>query len=324
MSIVVIPKHSMTIPQGVNERIDSYLSNKNLGQNLRMTRSQVQRLVEEGSVRVNQKKVKTSYKLREGDEVEVEIPAPTPVAAKAENIPLEILYQDKDLALINKAAGLVVHASAGHAEGTLVNALLYHLKDLSGIGGELRPGIVHRLDKDTSGIMLIAKNNPTHAQLVQMFQERQIQKTYYALAYGIFKKDSGVIENKLGRSRGDRKKISSKTAHGKEAKTSYRVLERFAHFSLLEVKPYTGRTHQIRVHLAEAGHPIVGDPVYGSKQWANKLSAPLQVLVKKANRQMLHAQQLEFIHPISQKKMKQSVDLPLDFKEILKLASTSC
>ncbi len=316
MPFVVNPKHSLKVLKGVSERIDLYLSK----QTLNLTRSQVQRLVEEGSVRVNQKQVKTSYKLREGDEIEIEIPAPTSVASKPENIPLEILYQDKDLALVNKAAGLVVHASAGHTEGTLVNALLYHLKDLSGIGGELRPGIVHRLDKDTSGIMLIAKNNPTHAQLVRMFQERQIQKTYLALAYGIFKKDSGVIENKLGRSKGDRKKISSKTAHGKEAKTSYQVLERFSCFSLLEVKPYTGRTHQIRVHLAEAGHPIVGDPVYGSKQWTSKLNATLQALVKKTNRQMLHAYQLELQHPIIEKKIKQKAELPADFKEILNLS----
>jgi len=297
-------------------RVDVFLSMQGLG----LTRSQIQKLLDGGLIRVNQKAAKASYKLRAGDEIEIEIPRPESIEAKPEAIPLEILYQDKYLAFVNKPAGLVVHASAGHASGTLVNALLHHLKDLSGIGGQLRPGIVHRLDKDTSGLMLIAKNNQAHADLARMFQNREIQKTYLALAYGSFKSDSGLIESKLGRSRGDRKKISSRTGRGKEAKTSYEVIERFPAMALLRVKPHTGRTHQIRVHLAEAGHPIVADPVYGGKQWVGKLKPPLQALVKRAQRQMLHAFQLEFVHPITGKKMKGEAALPEDFLEILKEA----
>lgn len=294
-------------------RIDIFLSRQNLG----LTRNQIQKLLEKGQIRVKGEKIKTSYKLRVGDQIEIEISSPEKIEAKPENIPLEVLYQDKHLAFVNKPAGIVVHAAAGHSSGTLVNALLYHLKDLSGIGGELRPGIVHRLDKDTSGIMLVAKNNQAHAELVRLFQQRAIQKTYLALAYGSFKKDSGLIESKLGRSRGDRKKISSRTFRGKEAKTSYQVLEHFQQMALLEVKPHTGRTHQIRVHLAESGHPVVGDPVYGGKQWLHKLSPALQALVKKSDRQMLHAFRLELIHPVSGKKLKFEAALPGDFQEIL-------
>lgn len=316
MSSLVNSKHHFCFDGKAPLRLDVFLST----QDLSITRSQVQKLLEEDKIRVNGKKAKAAYKLRVGDEVEVEIPPPQSVSTQAENIPLEILYQDKHLAFVFKPAGMVVHASAGHSRGTLVNALLHHLKDLSGIGGELRPGIVHRLDKDTSGILLVAKNNQSHARLVQMFQERKIQKTYLALAYGQFKSDKGLIENKLGRSRGDRKKISSRTSHGKEAKTSYEVLERFPHMALLKVMLHTGRTHQIRVHLAESGHPVVGDAVYGGKQWLGKLNAPLQALVKKANRQMLHAYQLELQHPISEKKMKQTAELPQDFQEILSLS----
>ncbi len=317
MSTLVNQIHSITVsPSTESSRIDVFLSRQNLG----IARSQIQKLLEDDFVVVNGKKVKAAYKVRVGDLIEVKIPSPQTIEAKPEKIPLEILYQDKHLALINKPAGLVVHASAGHQQGTLVNALLYHLKDLSGIGGSLRPGIVHRLDKDTSGIMLVAKNNQAHSDLVRMFQHREIQKTYLALAYGVFKNDSGMIENKLGRSKGDRKKISSKTSRGKEAKTSYQVLERFSHMALLEVTPHTGRTHQIRVHLAESGHPIVGDPVYGGKQWLGKLDAKLQGLIKKSNRQMLHAFRLELIHPISEKKLKYEAELSEDFKAILKIS----
>lgn len=296
------------------ERVDRFLARQNLG----LTRSQIQKLLDENFVRVNGRKIKAAYKVKVDDVIELVIPEPDVLEAKAENIDIEILYQDKHLAIIHKPAGLVVHASAGHAEGTLVNALLYHLKDLSGIGGALRPGIVHRLDKDTSGIMLVAKNNQAHAELVRMFQERKIQKTYWALAYGVFKNDSGLIENKIGRSKGDRKKISSKTSRGKEAKTSYKVLERFPQMALLEVKPLTGRTHQIRVHLAESGHPIVGDPVYGGRQWFAKLPQGLQEKLNQLPGQMLHAHSLEFLHPLQEKKMKYHAELPVLFKEVLK------
>ncbi len=320
MSSLVEKNHQIIVsPAAKPDRLDVFVSREKP----ELSRSQIQRYLEEGLLRVNQKQVKSSYKIRPGDVIDIEVPVPRELEAKAENIPLEILYQDKHLALVNKPAGMVVHASPGHADKTLVNALLYHLSDLSGIGGALRPGIVHRLDKDTSGIMLVAKNNESHSQLVRMFQNREIHKTYFALAYGNFKNDKGLIQNKLGRSRGDRKKISSRTARGKEATTSYQVRERFHHMALLEVSPLTGRTHQIRVHLAESGHPIVGDPVYGGKQWLGKLSKPLQDLLKQTNRQMLHAWKLEFVHPILHKKMKSEADLPEDFQEIIKLLRKS-
>jgi len=306
-------KISPDMPSG---RLDLFMARQNLG----LTRNQIQKLLEAGHIKLNGHEAKAAYKIRVGDCIEIEIPAPASLETKPEAIPLEILYQDKHVALIDKPAGLVVHASAGHSEGTLVNALLYHLKDLSGIGGKLRPGIVHRLDKDTSGIMLVAKNNRAHAELVRMFQNREIQKTYLALAYGSFKQDSGMMQNKLGRSRGNRKKISSKTQQGKEAKTSFKVLKRFSNMALLEVKPHTGRTHQIRVHLAESGHPVVGDAVYGGRQWIHKLSPALQGLVQKIKRQMLHAQRLEFVHPVSGKKIKGEASLPSDFQKILQEA----
>lgn len=303
-------------PESTACRIDVFLSQQNLG----ITRSHIQKLLEEDAVKVNGKKVKAAYKVKVNDVIELEIPSPQKIEAEPENIPIEILYQDKALAVINKPPGLVVHASAGHEKGTLVNALLFHLKDLSGIGGALRPGIVHRLDKDTSGIMLIAKNNQAHAELVRMFQNREIKKTYQALCYGTFKQDEGIVENKLGRSQGDRKKISSHTLHGKDAKTTYRVTERFPHMALVEAQPLTGRTHQIRVHFTELGHPIVGDPTYGGRHWVSKLEPVLQKMVKESNRQMLHAFRLELVHPITGKKLKFEADVPKDFEKILKTA----
>jgi len=310
-------KLSIQIPVSIPPtRIDIYLTQINLG----FSRSQIQKMLKEGRIRFENRPLNTSHKLKGGEKIEISIFAPEPLKARPEAIPLQILYEDKDLALINKPAGLVVHAAAGHSKGTLVNALLHHLKNLSGIGGVLRPGIVHRLDKDTSGIMVVAKHNEAHRILTQSFQDRKIHKKYLALAYGVFKQDHGKIQSSLGRSISDRKKISSKTKRGKEAVTEFKVVERFHHFALLEVHPLTGRTHQIRAHLTELGHPIVGDPVYGGKQWQKKLKGDLQEKILNTSRQMLHAWELEFTHPLKNKKIKQRADLPSDFEEILKLA----
>ncbi len=314
MSHLVTHKISVVSHQ-IPIRLDSYLTS----QDLKLTRSQIQKLIEAGHILVNGKVSRVSQKVHAGDEIFIQIPPERPLQAQAENIPISILFEDQHLAVINKPAELVVHASAGHASGTLVNALLYHLKKLSQVGGDLRPGIVHRLDKGTSGVMLIAKNNEIHFELARQFHDRKVQKTYLALAYGRFKKNEGEIQSRLGRSRGDRKKISSKTRNGREAKTFYKILKQYENMAFVEVKPYTGRTHQIRVHLAEAGHPVVGDPLYGGKQWIQKLSPSLQEVVRKLDHQALHAWKLKFTHPVTKKEMEIEAALPPEFQKIFDL-----
>ncbi len=312
----MVEKHFsfLVTPEDVGIRLDLYLSRQ-----AGLPRSQIQQLIEKNEVQVNKKKSKPAQKLHLNDEVEISIPPPVVIEATPEAIPLKIIYEDPDLAVIDKPAGLVVHASAGHFEGTLVNALLYHLKDLSDIGGALRPGIVHRLDKGTSGIMLVAKNNQTHAALSQQFQNRKIQKTYWALSYGSFKSAEGCFASQMGRSRGDRKKISSKTRRGKEAITFYRVLKSYQGVSEVELKPKTGRTHQLRVHLAESGHPILGDPVYGGKQWSKKVSEKAQGEVSRLTHQVLHAWKIGFEHPRLKQWLEFEAKIPEEFIKLLKL-----
>ncbi len=334
-------------------RIDSYLAR----QLSDLTRSQIQKLLKSKNILVNEKTVEVSYKVHPADQVVIQIPPAESLDSKPESIDLEIIYQDSEIAVINKPAELVVHAAAGHSSGTLVNALLYHLKDLSDIGGMVRPGIVHRLDKGTSGIMVIAKTNHAHVELSHQFQNRTIEKTYLALAYGYFKTGSGILRSFLGRSRANRKKISSKTRHGKEAVTEYRMIRlkdlipekkkkkqlkegdscppaarhglrrndkeevekklQKIPIALLEVKPKTGRTHQIRVHLAEAGHPIVGDPLYGGRQWIQKIDPALKKVIQQFERQALHAWKLRLIHPTTHKLMEFEAKIPDDFQKVL-------
>lgn len=294
-------------------RIDLFLVRLNPD----LTRSYLQKLIEDGQVTLEGRPVRASEKVHSGQRIRLKIPPPVVLKAEAEAIPLKVLYEDKHLAVVDKPAELIVHAAGKKSQGTLVNALLYHLKDLSGIGGSLRPGIVHRLDKGTSGLMVVAKTNEAHLALSRMFQEHQIEKTYLALAYGSFKADEGIIEGRIGRSRGNRKKFSSRTRKGREAKTRYRVLHRFENVALLEVKPYTGRTHQIRVHLSEAGHPLVGDPLYGGRQWIQKLPPKLQKGVQALGRQALHAWKLRFEHPLKKKELKLEAEIPQDLEEIL-------
>ena len=283
-------------------RIDKTLPN--LDKNL--TRVMSQKLIEQGNVKVNGKNVKTSYKLNENDKVEVEIPEVKEVSIEAQDIPVEVIYEDNDIIVVNKPKGLVVHPANGNPDGTLVNALMKICKGtLSGIGGEIRPGIVHRLDKDTSGVLIVAKNDKAHLALCKQIKNREVKKTYLALTRGIIKENEATINMPIGRSTTDRKKMAV-VKTGKEAITHFRVLERFKENTLLEINLETGRTHQIRVHLSQIGYPIVGDMVYSNGK--NKFGV---------QGQMLHAWKIKFMHPITGKEMKIEAPLPPYFEDVL-------
>ena len=247
-------------------RLDSFLADQS---GLELSRAQIKKLIEAGDIIVNGQASKPSQKLKLDDQITVQVPPPREIDAKAENIPLNIIHEDKDLIVINKPQGMVVHPAAGNHSGTLVNALLYHCQDLSGIGGIIRPGIVHRLDKDTSGLMVVAKNNHTHQALDKQFKVRKIFKQYIALVRGVVKEDSGVIDKVIGRHPINRKKmavIKTPKLRGRMATTIFKVIKRFKNYSLLDLVLKTGRTHQIRVHLHSIGHPVVGDQVYGRQK----------------------------------------------------------
>lgn len=290
---------------GENEeslRLDVFLSEQ---EDLGLTRSRIQGLIQEKMVMVNDLPGKANYKLKIGDKVTVSVPPPKELIIQGEEISLDIIYEDEDLIVINKPQGMVVHPANGICSGTLVNALLAHCKDLSGIGGVTRPGIVHRLDKDTSGLLVVAKNDLAHLSLAEQIKERQVKKTYLTLVYGNMKNDQGTIEAPIGRHPVDRKKMAVVFRTGKPAITHYRVLKRFGNYTYLEIDLETGRTHQIRVHLAYIGHPVVGDPVYSSK---NKFNLPGQ---------FLHSARLVFTHPRSGEEMEFSAPLPLVMEKIL-------
>jgi 23S rRNA pseudouridine1911/1915/1917 synthase len=265
------------------------------------SRSSAGRWIEEGHVLVNKKPVKQSYKLKEEDSVIVNIAKPPPLELLPENISLDIIYEDKDLIVINKAAKMVVHPAAGVPNGTLINALLFHCNELSKAGGEARPGLVHRLDKDTSGAIVAAKNDFTHRTLSKQFKDRKVDKVYTALVWGVFKEKSGYVDVPIGRSEADRKKIGVKTKKARDAYTEYKVLEQYEKTALLEIKIKTGRTHQIRVHMAHLKHPVVGDAVYGKKD-------------KNIDRQALHCSFLAFTHPVTEKRIEFKAELPEDIK----------
>ncbi len=290
----------------VNEngkRIDAYLSEKLED----VSRVAIQRLITNGKVFVNNKTVKASYKVQAGDMIQVEEEMPVDISIKAQNIPLDIIYEDKDIIVVNKPKGMVVHPANGNPDRTLVNAVMAICKDsLSGIGGQIRPGIVHRLDKDTSGIIIVAKNDKAHINLSEQIKEHKVKKTYIALVRGIVKENEATINMPIGRSEKDRKKMAV-TKKGKEAITHFKVLERYDKYTLLQVNIETGRTHQIRVHLSQIGYPIVGDEVYsnGKNEWNIK-------------GQCLHAKSLEFVHPVTGKKMYLEAKLPEYFEKILK------
>ena len=282
------------------------------------SRSFLARLVEQGHVLLDTKVAdKTSLRVEEGQVLTVDFPPPAPTSLVSQNLPLQILYEDPDLVIIDKPAGLVVHPAAGHADETLVNALLFHISDLSGIGGEIRPGIVHRLDKDTSGVMIIAKNDEAHRKLTAAWGTDAIRKEYLAIVYGTPAAARGNIDAPIGRDPRDRKRMAV-VAGGRAAITDYEVLERFRGASLLRCVLRTGRTHQIRVHLKHLGHPIVGDPVYSGPQWRGIPDKQLQKALASMERQALHAAKITFDHPRSGVRMTFEAPVPGDMAALLK------
>ena len=293
------------------------------------SRTKIAKLVKEGALLINGKAIKdNAKKVMFGDQIELEVPEVVATDIKPQKIPLDIVYEDKDLLVINKPIGMVVHPGAGNPDGTLVNALLHHCKgNLSGINGELRPGIVHRIDKDTSGLLVVAKNDIAHNALAKQFEEHSIQRTYLAFVWGMMKPIHGRIETFIGRSKYNRQKMSAEVASGKDAITNYKTLEIFKgntipDISLIECKLETGRTHQIRVHLSHKKNPILGDQMYGSKmRKIRNIDPELQTIIENINFQALHAQSLGFIHPTSGKELFFTTELPqvlLNLKKMLK------
>ena len=284
------------------KRLDTYIPSVDTD----ITSTSAQRLIEDGNILVNGKNAKVSYKIQENDKISVEIPEPKQIELKAQNIPIEIIYEDSDIIVVNKPKGMVVHPANGNPDGTLVNAIMAICKDsLSGIGGEIRPGIVHRIDKDTSGLLIVAKNDNAHVKMSEQIKNHEVKKKYIALVRGVFKENEATIDMPIGRSTSDRKKMAV-NKNGKNAITHIKVLKRFDKYTLLQVNIETGRTHQIRVHLSHIGYPIVGDYTYSNGK--NEFDVIGQCL---------HAQKLEFKHPITQKDMCLEAELPQYFKDIL-------
>ncbi|HJJ06390.1 MAG TPA: RluA family pseudouridine synthase [Clostridiaceae bacterium] len=283
-------------------RLDSYITKK-LND---LSRANIQRLIEDGNILVNSAKQKISYKVNSGDKIEITIPEPKKIDLKPQDIKVEIVYEDNDIIVVNKPKGLVVHPAVGNPDGTLVNAIMNICKDsLSGIGGEVRPGIVHRLDKDTTGLLIVAKNDKAHIKLSEQIKNREVKKIYIALVRGNIPENEATINMPIGRSTKDRKKMAV-VKNGKEAVTHFKVIDRFKNYTLLEIKIDTGRTHQIRVHMAEIGYPVVGDMVYSNGK--NEFGV---------EGQMLHAKSLDFKHPITGKNMHLEAELPKYFKDII-------
>ena len=292
----------LIVKENNQKRLDSYVTDKLS----KLSRTTAQRLIEEEKILVNGKKQKASYKPEEGDVIGIEIPEAKDVELKAQDIPVPVVYEDNDIIVVNKPKGMVVHPANGNPDGTLVNAVMAICKgSLSGIGGEIRPGIVHRLDKDTSGIIIIAKNDKAHIKLSEQIKNHEVEKTYIALVRGVVKENTATINMPIGRSTKDRKKMAV-SEKGKNAITHFNVIKRYKNYTLLEVKIETGRTHQIRVHLSQIGYPIVGDTVYsnGKNEWNIK-------------GQCLHAKSLKFKHPTTEKEMYLEAEIPKYFKDII-------
>lgn len=287
--------------EDIGKRIDAFLAEKT-----EFSRAHIQKMIKCGEITVNNKQIKESYKTQLNDKVELKQEEPKETSLKAQKIPIDVLYEDNDIIVVNKPKGMVVHPANGNPDGTLVNAVMAICKGtLSGIGGEIRPGIVHRLDKDTSGVIIVAKNDKAHINMSEQIKNHEVEKTYITLVKGYVKENEATIDMPIGRSTKDRKKMAVRK-EGKKAITHFKVVERFPNYTLLEVKIETGRTHQIRVHLSEIGYPIVGDEVYsnGKNEWGIK-------------GQCLHAKSLKFKHPITGKEMFIEAPLPEYFKNIL-------
>lgn len=286
-------------------RCDKYIAESVEG----ISRSYIKKLFDEGKITVNGVVRSASYKLKSGDEIEFEMPVAEEIDALPENIPLDIVYEDEELLVINKPRGMVVHPAAGNSTGTLVNAVLYHCKgNLSGINGKLRPGIVHRIDKDTTGLLVVAKTNEAHMFLSDQLGDRSLSREYYALVHGNIKEDGGTVDAPIARSENDRKKMAVTYKNSREAVTDFFVEERFGLYTLVRCKLRTGRTHQIRVHMKHIGHPIVGDKTYGVKKEEFNLAG-----------QLLHAGKIGFIHPKTNEKVYYTTPLPEDFEKVLSL-----
>ncbi len=315
MEFDIQPVHS-------GQRLDAFLASR---RDLGLSRSHVQKLIAEGLVTVDGEPAKASYRLEPGESVQVKVPFPEAAAAEPEDIPLDILYEDEHVIVINKPRGLVVHPAPGHSRGTLVNALLAHCGRLSGIGGVSRPGIVHRLDRDTSGVMAAAKSDLGHQSLAKQIKDRTAHRRYLALVHGDVALDEGTVETRIGRDPTDRKKMAVLREGGREAVTHYRVLERFTDFTLVECALRTGRTHQIRVHMDHIGHPVAGDPVYGphrpkrfrremARTMALQAEEPYPQAVAALEGQALHAYRLSFRHPVTGESLEFRAPMPPDME----------
>ena len=291
----------ITKQDNIGKRLDTIVSSLDIN----ISRSMAQKLIKDKKIMINNKEAKESYRVKLNDEITILVDEPKKTKLKPESIPLDIIYEDKDIIVVNKAKGMVVHPGNGNKEGTLVNAIMAYAKDLSGIGGELRPGIVHRIDKDTSGLIIIAKNDEAHKNLSEQIKNHEITKIYTALVRGNIAEDDATIDMPIGRDKNDRKKMSV-TKDGKEAVTHFKVLKRYGEYTLLRVKIDTGRTHQIRVHMAKIGHPVVGDEVYSNGK--NEFNV---------HGQMLHSTYLKFKHPITGKELELEAPLPKYFQDVL-------
>ncbi len=278
------------------------------------TRSQIKKLIDDGFVLVQGQPIKPSKKFNKGEIVSVSLPEPVSIDAEPEDLDIEVIHEDSSIIVVNKPAGMVVHPGAGVRKGTLVNALLYKCKDLSGIGGKIRPGIVHRLDKDTSGVIVAAKNDQAHNSLVNQFKSRTVKKRYLAIVQGVIKEDSGSFFSQIGRDPVNRVKMSSKSRVGRESHTLWNVLKRFKSSTLVEAEPKTGRTHQIRVHFSENGFPILADKVYGHKKQRDVTLAKAE---KEIGRQALHASKIGFMHPADEKWVEYEAPVPDDMRRAI-------
>jgi 23S rRNA pseudouridine1911/1915/1917 synthase len=295
------------------QRLDAWLARRLPS----LSRSRLQALIDEGHVQLDGATARPSTRVHPGQVVRVHVPAPVPAEPQPEDIPIAVVHEDAHLVVVNKPAGLVVHPGAGTARGTLVNALLRHVRDLSGVGGVLRPGIVHRLDRGTSGLLVVAKDDETHRSLVRQFAGRTVEKEYVALVLGVPARPAGEVDAPIGRDPVHRQRMSVRAPRGREARTSWRVEERFDGAVLLRVRIHTGRTHQIRVHLASIGHPVAGDPVYGGTRTPSSRRAAAREALLSLERPALHAARLSFAHPASGERLAFEAPLPPDIEAVL-------